>query len=800
MACLSAAHPIVKTTSQLYLSSNSFMPSFNDSRKRCIPHQRTCMAHELHALFAAAVSTSLLFGSSLASAQQAPRHDENTLQTLTVTAEKREESVQDVPSAISVLGGEQILDNSIGRSASEILNYVPNASAGTQQHGRPRWWIRGVGAGQQQIDFANPVGFYLDDVYISNASATGFPLFDIDRVEVLRGPQGTLWGKNTTGGAIDVISSKPAFTTDGYFKAEYGSFADSLVEGAIGGALNESTAARIAVHTENQGVGSFQNAFTGQTDGTLKDSAVRAQLLSVVNRDLTTILNVHYRDYQTAGAVSTVESYAPNGVYRASYIPSTDPSVVDSNAPAWSLIKQGGVNLNAQYQYGKYAITSITAYEDFYTTAIADGDNTPLEISRTYANASSRQLSQELRIASPREDRINWIGGFHYFDEDITSDSATARLPNGSVPALAGSTQPVGYSDSYYTHNTVSYAVFGSTTVNFSDKLLSTFGLRWTQETKALNLNRKQLGSTVQFGNTTNWWSAVSGGSTTGLSNNNFTSTPTTTWTGTSYDVTPEYKFSESVKGYFKYAHGIKSGGYNNAATDVRALDTLVPETLDDYELGFKSDFNNSTLRVNGSVFHYDYHNQQVNVVGLFDGTGTAVSYLQNVASSHVDGAEFDAEALIGKNLHVNADLGFLFTQFDDFNVLNGGSNLDGNQFVRSPHVTAVIGADYRIPLESGAAYVLGADAHYTADQYYYVDPQTSARSLLEQAPYTLVNARLSYHFADGKQSITGYVNNLNNTVYENHALTTFQSGVANGDTVYWGAPRTFGVNYIARF
>ncbi len=131
-----------------------------------------------------------------------------------------------------MLGGAQLLSNGVGRSASEILNYVPNASAGTQQHSRPRWWIRGVGAGQQQIDFPNPVGFYLDDVYISNSSATGFPLFDLDRVEVLRGPQGTLWGKNTTGGAIDVISRKPTPYLDGYIKADYGSYNNRLVEGA----------------------------------------------------------------------------------------------------------------------------------------------------------------------------------------------------------------------------------------------------------------------------------------------------------------------------------------------------------------------------------------------------------------------------------------------------------------------------------------------------------------------------------------------------------------------------------------
>ena len=550
------------------------------SSVQSIPFKRQRISHELRSLFAVAIGSSALLSGHAVLAQNATTNDaapataasrdENTLQTLTVTAQKREENAQDVPSAISVLSGDTILENGVGRSASEILNYVPNASAGTQQHGRPRWWIRGIGAGQQQIDFPNPVGFYLDDVYISNASATGFPLFDIDRVEVLRGPQGTLWGKNTTGGAINVISNKPSFDSDGYFRADYSSFRDSVVEGAVGGTIKEGVSAgRISLHTENQDQGTFNNAFTGQTEGTLKDTAVRGQIQAIVNPDLTANINAHYRDYQSNGAISTVESYSADGVYRNGYIPSTDPTVVSSNAPTWSTIKQGGINLNLQYQSGQYALTSITAYEDFATESVGDGDNTPLEISRSHATGTSRQLSQELRIASPREDKINWVSGFHYFTEDVTSDSASARLPDAIANAQPGSTQAVGYSDTAFKHRTESYAIFGSETVNFTDDFLSTFGLRWTQETKTLSLNRVQVNATgLAFSNPTNWWSSVSGGQIGTFGNNNFSSNLSTTWTGTSYDVTPEYKFSKDLKGYFKFAHGIKSGGYNTAATD----------------------------------------------------------------------------------------------------------------------------------------------------------------------------------------------------------------------------------------
>lgn len=208
-----------------------------------------------------------------------PEPVNSALGSVLVTAQRREESIQSVPAPVTVLGGENIIDTGIGRSAKEVLDFVPNASAVTQGHGRPRWWIRGVGTGQQQLDFSNPVGFYLDDVFISNASATGFPLFDLERVEVLRGPQGTLWGKNTTGGAINVISRKPDFTHDGYFKYDYGRFRTNIFEGAAGAPIwDDKLAARISFHYEDHG-GRFKNLSTGRRDGQLTDGASRLQLL-----------------------------------------------------------------------------------------------------------------------------------------------------------------------------------------------------------------------------------------------------------------------------------------------------------------------------------------------------------------------------------------------------------------------------------------------------------------------------------------------------------------------------------------
>ena len=250
---------------------------------------------------------------------------------------------------------------------------------------------------------------------------------------------------------------------------------------------------------------------------------------------------------------------------------------------------------------------------------------------------------------------------------------------------------------------------------------------------------------------------------------------------------------------FFKYAHGVKSGGFNTAATNLAAVNTVAPEQLDSYELGYKSEWLNGRLNFNATAFHYDYTDVQVNVVGFNALANTTVSYLQNAGKAHADGAEFELEALPIENLHLNANLGLLHTQYDDAVILNNGGNFTGNQLVRSPHVTALLAADYRIPLENGGKVVVGGDAHFTSKQYFYVTPQTDARSYLSQEPYTIVNARVSYSTVGEKYTWTAYANNLLDKQYLNHAVPAVAPGV-NGDSIYQGAPRTLGVSFITRF
>lgn len=730
----------------------------------------------------------------------APKEVESSLGSVVVTAQRREETAQEVSTAISVLSGKELQDRGVGRSAGEILNSVPNSSAGTIQNGRPRWWIRGVGAGQQQLDFPNPIGFYLDDVFISNASATGIPIFDIERVEVLRGPQGTLWGKNTTGGAVNIVSKKPTFSDkpEGYAKVDYGSFGDKVIQGAVGGTIvEERVAGRISFYNQDLD-GRFKDQFSGKTAGGVEDSVIRGQLLFALTPDLDALLNVYHRKYKTDGNVGTVKSNVASGVFRNGYVPSRDINHVASNAEQSSDVTQNGISLNVNWQIGKLTLTSITGFADFKQETLQDTDNSPLEIGRSYTDAKSRQWTQELRLASPREDRWNWLSGFFYFKEDIDSLSANARLPNGDVSQLAGSSQPRTFNSTDLAHKTESYAIFGSTTYNFTDKFDATVGARWTTEEKKYDLNRisnaltsgPNAGTDTSWSDYGQWWNSYNGGI---GGTTTFDAGQSKRWNAFTYDITPSYKLAENQRTYFKFSRGIKSGGFNTAATSPLALNTLKPEELNAYEIGYKSEWLNGRLNFNANAFYYDYSNVQVNVVGTYQ--GQTISYLQNVEKANIKGAEFEIEALPTNNLHINTNIGFLKSEFEKFDVLNNGGNYDGNEFVRAPRFNALLAGTYRIPLANGNKVVIGADARYLGKQHFFVTNQDN--DLLNQESYTVVNARVTYSTQGDKVELTGYVNNLLDKEYRYHSLPPQQS---TGNTVYWGNPRTIGASLTFRF
>ncbi|MCY1347211.1 Pesticin receptor [compost metagenome] len=720
---------------------------------------------------------------AVTSAEEAPAGEETTgsaptLAKVTVTAQKREETVQEVPSSISVLSGDKIRDASL-QSANEVTQFIPNASAGTTEgHGRPRWWIRGLGTGDQNANTVSPVGIYVDDVYIANISASGFPLFDQERVEVLRGPQGTLWGKNTTAGAINFISRKPTFDPSGYFKAGLGDYADRVLEGAVSDALvDDRLAARLSFRHQGRD-GYNENLNDNDDQGALEDDAVRLQFLARINDDLEANLNVHARSYHDTGGYSTV-SYGlrPDGSNQFGYSIDPEKGKVNYNAKYEVDIDQVGTNLNLTWQLDELELTSITAFEHFTRDGLSDSDNTPLELQRGFSYADSKQWSQEFRLASPREDRLNWVLGFHYFNEDLQSESANAALANPFIPR--------SYNNVTFDQGTESYALFGSATYDFTEAFSVTAGLRWTRETKDIDLIRLRNQGPANFG-PGDWWQLGNVASPLVV---DATQDESNTWSDWTYDLTPEYQLSDNARVYFRYAYGFRSGGYNTGVSSQATVATVDPEYLTAYELGLKSEWFEGRLNANASLFYYDYEDIQLNIVTAVN--NQTVSRLANGAQGEAYGAEFELEAIPLENLHLNFALGLLHTEFTDYT--SGPNDFSGNKFVRAPNVSAVLGADYRIPLDVGGALILGTDWNTRSRQYFFSNDQSRN---MRSGGYTLGNARLTYELPGETTRVTAYVNNLTDKEYRNHTLPGgFQTAA-----VMFGDPRTFGVSLTTDF
>lgn len=712
------------------------------------------------------------------------------LENVVVTAQRRKENIQQVPSAVSVVGGNKLVESGVGRSAAEITQLVPNTSAGQSNgHSRPRWWIRGVGTGTQGLDSPSPVGIYLDDVYISNASATAFPLFDLERVEVLRGPQGTLWGKNTTGGAINLISKKPRFTPDGYAKIDQRSHDNTLIQGAAGGAVyDDKVAARISFHQDTRD-GIFNNTFTGEETFSHTDSAGRVQVLTKPTETLDVLFNVHYRRYTTDGANATVIGTGPDGAFwtnGATYIPSADRRDLSTNVDLKHDVKQDGalINLNWQLANG-YELTAISAYEGYENQSDSDGDNTLLEISRGYTDAKTSQLSQEIRLNSPTDGRYRWVAGVHYFTDCIDSDSASGALPTAQKPQG----RPNAYANTVYRHDSESYAVFGNLTYNITDRFSLTTGLRWSREEKSIDLNYYVATGAVEFFDQASWWRQSSVNAPLAL---RARQGATNDWSDWTYDLTPQYQLSDNSLVYIKIAKGFRGGGYNSAPRSPDAISVLDPEYLTSYELGYKSELLDGQLILNANVFTYEYEDIQINAV-LPSPTG-ALSQLRNAAEGKATGAEFEIQALLTTNLQFKLGLGWLDTEFSKFVDVNG--DYSGNRFVRSPEFSAVFSLDYRYPLDNGSNLAFSTDWNFQSEYFFYTNNQTDPN--LAQDDYTIGEARLSWISADERLTLSAYAKNVTDEKYKLHALPP--AAGASGNTVNWSEPRNYGVSLILRY
>jgi iron complex outermembrane receptor protein len=706
------------------------------------------------------------------------------LEGITVTAQKREENVQDVPAAVTAIGGTAIRDNEL-RTTKDLAREIPGATGwNAESRARPRFFLRGIGSNEATNNAVQPIGIYNDEVYLLNSLFLGGPLFDLDRVEVLRGPQGTLWGKNTTGGAYNFVSKRPTFTTDGYAKIGIGDHGQRLVEGAYGGPIQDDVLAqRFSFHYEERD-GWATNRLNGADVGDLQDIALRYQLLAKITPDLRASVKFHVRRFDGTDTPTypVTRPGIPTFGYTAPYVTAGDRGLVDLNGgDPRTKINHSGVTANVNWDIGRLSLTSITAFDSGRREAEpSDGDASPVEVSRSYGKNSSHQFSQEFRLASPRTDALNWIVGAYYFKDKNDSYGATATtLPvNAANPALA-------YTQ--YQQKTDSKAVFGSVTYNVTDRFALTGGLRYTSEKVGIDLN--SLGSsgangTVPFGSN-NWWFVNQAGrplQTVATQNDS------NTWDNVGFDFTPQYWLADNQLAFFRIASGYRSGNYAGSSRSAPPA-VVQPEKLTAYEVGYKSAWLNNRVTFNANAYYYDYKDMQLTVNRVIG--GQFVSVLANAGQGEIKGIEFEARALLTQGLTLRGNFSSLHTKFKEFTT--GNVSYAGYNFARVPDITGLIGLDYRVPVGTGTLQ-LATDWSYNSKTNFNVTDNTDPFAL--QKGFWLGTLRASYVFAGGKTVLGVFVNNVTDKNYKIQAML-YNSSRYN---TRLGDPRTVGVTLTTRF
>jgi iron complex outermembrane receptor protein len=782
----------------------------------------------------AATATWALIACSMASTRAdatvaraaAAASDAGTLAEVFVTARRREENLQRVPAAVSVLGGD-LLDASYSVNVQQLGLLVPTLYYNSANPRNTAYTLRGLGSNTLSISAANDgiepgVGFYVDQVYHGRPATAAFDFTDVDRVEVLRGPQGTLFGKNTTAGAIEIVSRAPTFEPEASGAISMGSVDFLQARGSVSGPLAAGLAGRLSAQlTRRDGV--IRNVATGERLNALDNYALRAQLLFEPSARLRLRLIADVSDLDsrccTQGFLRIGQSlrsasrqfpalaaglgYAP---------PSADvyDRLTDIDADLRIDTQDGGLSLIADWQLARATLTSVSAWRYWDWDVANDRDFTGLPIQSVQRIPSRQdQYSQELRLASNGDGPWRQVGGLYLFTQSIAGKPTSVYGPAAAYWLLnpASFTAPIprnlldGYGQSGESRFAIeSYAAFGEVNYDLSARLTATLGLRYTWEDKtgryatqvsggpdlavlppavAAELRRAQLSIFRPQG----YSAEDSGGSLSGRAN-------------------LAWQWTDDRLAYLAYADGFKSGGLNMSglpldAQNQPALATAViaDERHRSVELGLKATLLDGRATLNLAAYRTLVKDYQANIVSSLE-TAAIRSYPANVPEVRVAGAEVDFAAQPVAGLTLRASIAYARGENTDYpagpcplerqTAATVACNLTGEPLAGLSTWAGSLGFDYRAPLGRGALIVRmdsAARSRYNSD--------TAASRYTTIAGYSITNASLGYEFGNG-WAVDLFARNLFDADYLT-ALTiqTGNSGLILGQP---GDPRTWGV------
>ncbi len=718
------------------------------------------------------------------------------LEEVIVTAQKREQSLQDVGISVSAFTGDQI--RALGYTNAQQVTALAAGVSTVQPNGEANYSlaIRGAASSDFTSNNESPVAIYVDDVYISQMSGTGFMLFDMERVEILRGPQGTLYGRNATGGLAHFITRKPTQEFEGYGQVTVGEYDQVKFEGAVGGGLTETLSGRFSLSTHNNS-GYIENRLDPSNDlNNANDYAGRAQLLFEPSDDLSVLINGRYSLQEIRTGFFEIDSALTVGQRTSGQaIPFLGGYVdTDNDVYAGDFSRLGqndnetwGITGTVNWKWGNIDVTSITDFSSVERDYIEDSDGSPATTFNFFLTTDSEQFSQELRLAG-ETDKMKWTTGFYYLDIGIKDsngaettfygdvfacvfgaiagcDPGTLTFP-GAFPAPQGNGEapPFGFDpltgaplfntadpvaneavgafrglNNPYTIDTTSWSLFGQVEYALNDQWSVTGGFRWIEEDKDYDWS-------------SNWVEFRGGDVFRGAGNPNTIATLQAFTTSSSDSIWSakaqvDYRPNDDLLLYASWNRGVEASGFNAPLIGVSGNQADIipyqPEKLDAFEVGFKATLFDGKARLNASGYYYDYDDFQAFNLVVFDA-------LTSNLPAEMSGFEVELQAAPLDGLD------FLFgIAYNDAEIKLGGGVT--SRPVQSPkwNISGLI--RYEWPMMNGNM-AIQFDGDYRSRVGFNLSNNDNTGSM---GGFSIFNTRLSYTTQDEKWGVAVFVNNL---------------------------------------
>jgi iron complex outermembrane recepter protein len=729
------------------------------------------------------------------------------LQEIVVTATKREVKSQDVPATLTAMSGEQLSEQRI-LQALDLQGFVPNLSV-VSPGGRdqPQFVLRGVGTQDYNPGTSQAIGIYQDEFYLNSFILSSEPYYDVDRIEVLNGPQGTLWGHNTTGGAINVITRKPTNDVEGYATLTYGSFNELDMDGAVGGPLIQDVLSGRVSFTHQSRDGWIHNEFDGGMLGKYDDNAERFQLLFTPNDQLSVLFKAHARNLSGDTTISFHSGYLAGGADFSGFIAPSAYNTVNQNVTdPIDTVSASGASITADWKLGFATLTMLGSYDQGHYNHYFDDDESPVDFETSHYTSHVQQENLELRLTSNNTGPVSWIGGVEYFNDSESGDQEFYSIdPTVGAPYYESGT--FGATAVRYWQNTQNVAAYGNLTWHMSSQWSVIAGLRYTHERLHDQLNNGYY--TVDPVEPTDPQLSSTGFATTACQGTIVPGCPVLTpqeqaaargvqtTSEPTYDLTLQYQPTNALNFYARAARGYRGGGFNQGATEQIAVSTVQPEFVWDFEGGLKSSWLSGRLRANISYFHYNFTNLQ------YFSYLNNVALLANAASATYNGGEVELQYFLTPALDVGVTYGATDAVFGDkpFAVAGPDGNVypgAGHRVPFTPQNTATVSGNYRFDLGDAGSLRFHAQWNYTGLQHDDVAqlPGPAYSYLLGRA-YWVGNLRLAYAVPGDRLEVSAWVKNVTNS---QPTIGEFAYPALELGGVYHIDPRTAGISLNAKF